>query len=353
MEVIDGQLTGILIDNAMGLIKRVMPMPDEKQQRNMIMAAQKECLKYGLTTVSDAGISQSDIELLDKMHKDKSLKIRDYAMVSIGLRNIEYFTKKGVIKTDRLNVRSFKIYADGALGSRGACMLKPYDDQKDKVGFLLTSPKEMDLYMSQIYKSGYQANTHCIGDSANRIVLDIYGKYLKGKNDRRWRIEHCQVINPKDMGKFGKYSVIPSIQATHATSDMYWAEARLGKERVKHAYPFKELMKQNGLLANGSDFPVEMVNPLFGFHSAVFRQDDSDFPKGGFQMENALSREEALRAMTIWSAYANFEEKERGSIEKGKMADFVILENDIMTIQPNKIRSTKVVNTFIAGEKVY
>lgn len=353
VEVIDGQLTGILIDNAMGLIKRVMPMPDEKQQRNMILAAQKECLKYGLTTVSDAGISQSDIELLDKMHKDKSLKIRDYAMVSIGLRNIGYFTKKGVIKTDRLNVRSFKIYADGALGSRGACMLKPYDDQKDKVGFLLTSPKEMDLYMSQIYKSGYQANTHCIGDSANRIVLDIYGKYLKGKNDRRWRIEHCQVINPMDMGKFGKYSVIPSIQATHATSDMYWAEARLGKERVKHAYPFKELMKQNGLLANGSDFPVEMVNPLFGFHSAVFRQDDSGFPKGGFQMENALSREEALRAMTIWSAYANFEEKERGSIEKGKMADFVILENDIMTIQPNKIRSTKVVNTFIAGEKVY
>lgn len=252
-----------------------------------------------------------------------------------------------------MNVRSFKVYADGALGSRGAVLLKPYADQSSNSGFLLTSKNEMDKYFSQIYKSDYQVNTHCIGDSANRLVLDLYGKYLKGKNDRRWRIEHCQVVNPADVPKFGKYSVIPSIQATHATSDMYWAEERLGKERVKHAYPFEELRQQNALIANGSDFPVEFVNPLFGFHSAVARQDNNNWPAGGFQMENALSKENALKAMTIWSAYANFEEKERGSIEKGKMADFVVLEEDIMSINISKIRNTKVLFTYIGGQKVY
>lgn len=353
VEVIDGQMTGILVDNAMGLMRRVLPQNDEKELRKKILAAQKECLKYGLTTVSDAGLNQEDIEVLMKMHKDGTLKIRDYAMVSVGLRNIDYFTKKGIIKTDRLNVRSFKVYADGALGSRGACLLKPYSDEPAKKGFLVMSKKEMDDYFSKIIKSDYQVNTHCIGDSANRLVLDLYGKYLKGKNDRRWRIEHCQVVNPADVPKFGKYSVIPSIQATHATSDMYWAEARLGKDRVKHAYPFEELRKQNGIIANGSDFPVEFVNPLFGFHSAVARQDNNNWPAGGFQMENALSRENALKAMTIWSAYANFEEKERGSIEKGKMADFVVLEEDIMKIDLKKIRTVKVINTFIGGEKVF
>ena len=353
VEVVDGQLTGILVDNAMGLVKRVMPKEDEKVKRQQILAAQAESLKYGLTTVSDAGVSQDDIELMIKMQSEGILKIRDYAMVSVGIRNVEYFTKKGIIKTDRMNVRSFKVYADGALGSRGAVLLKPYADQSSNSGFLLTSKNEMDKYFSQIYKSGYQVNTHCIGDSANRLVLALYGKYLKGKNDRRWRIEHCQVVNPADVPKFGKYSVIPSIQATHATSDMYWAEARLGKERVKHAYPFEELRKQNGLIANGSDFPVEFVNPLFGFHSAFARQDNNNWPAGGFQMENALSKENALRAMTIWSAYANFEEKERGSIEMGKMADFVVLEDDIMAIEASKIRSVRVLSTYIGGEKVY
>lgn len=353
VEIIDGQLTGILIDNAMGLVKRVVPDDDEKMKRKMILDAQKECFKYGLTTVSDAGIGQDEIELLDKMHKDGSLKIRDYAMVSIGLRNVDYFIKKGIIKTDRLNVRSFKLYADGALGSRGASLLQPYADEPGKQGLMLMSKVEMDKYLSQIINSDYQANTHCIGDSANRLVLDLYGKHLKNKNNRRWRIEHCQVVNPDDIGKFGKFSVIPSIQATHSTSDMYWAADRLGKVRVKHAYAFEELRKQNGLIANGSDFPVEFVNPLFGFHSAIARQDDKNYPKLGFQMENALSRKNALKAMTIWSAYSNFEEKERGSIEKGKMADFVILDQDIMEIEKEKIRKVKVLKTFVGGENVY
>ena len=353
VEVVDGQLTGILVDNAMGLVKRVIPQATENDKRKMLLAAQKECLKLGLTTVSDAGLNQDDIELIDKMNKEGSLKIRNYVMVSLGIRNLDYYIKKGVYKTDRLNVRSFKLYADGALGSRGACLLKPYSDESSKTGFLLLSAAELERSLTQIYSSGFQANTHCIGDSANRLILDIYGKLLKTKNDRRWRIEHAQVVDNKDVAKFGKYSIIPSIQATHATSDMYWADERLGDVRVKTAYAFQDLLKQNGVIANGSDFPVEFVNPLYGFHSAVARQDSKNFPEGGFQMENALTREQAIRAMTIWSAYANFEEKERGSIEAGKMADFVILEEDLMKIPKEKLRNVKVLNTFVGGEKVY
>jgi len=319
----------------------------------MLLEAQKECFKYGLTTVSDAGLNQDDIELIDKMNKEGSLKIRNYVMVSLGIRNLEYYIKKGIYKTDRLNVRSFKLYADGALGSRGACLLKPYSDEPTKTGFLLLSPAELERSLTAIYNSDFQANTHCIGDSANRLILNLYGKLLKEKNNRRWRIEHCQVVDNQDVPKFGKYSVIPSIQATHATSDMYWADERLGNERVKTAYAFQDLLKQNGVVANGSDFPVEFVNPLFGFHSAVARQDANNFPTNGYQMDNALSREQALKAMTIWSAYANFEEKERGSIEAGKMADFVILEGDLMKEPKEKLRNIKVINTFVGGEKVY
>ncbi len=353
LEVIDGQLTGILIDNAMNLIKRVLPIADESEKQKLLRLAEKECFSKGLTTVSEAGVNQEDIELLMKMQKEKTLQIRDYAMVSIGLRNIEYFTKKGIIKTPKMNVRSFKLYADGALGSRGAALLEPYFDENSNTGLLLTSQKEMDRYFAQIIKSNYQANTHCIGDRANHIVLDLYGKYLKGKNSKRWRIEHCQVVANEDLNKFGKYSIIPSVQTTHGTSDMYWAEDRLGKTRVKTAYAFKNLLNQNGVLANGSDFPVEFTNPIYGFHAAFARQDDKNWPVGGFQPENALSRQEALKAMTIWAAYANFEEKEKGSIEKGKWADFVILENDIMIIEASKVRNTKVLETYIDGKKVY
>lgn len=348
-----GQPTGILIDNAMGLVRRVIPKPTEEEQRTMILAAEKACFEVGLTTVSDAGLNRNDIELIEKMHQEGTLKIRDYVMVSLGIGNLEYYLKRGIIKTDRLNVRSIKLYADGALGSRGACLLAPYADAPDQSGFLLLSPEELRRSLTQIYQSDYQANTHCIGDSANRLTLAIYGDLLKGPNNRRWRIEHAQIVHPNDVPKFGQFQVIPSIQATHATSDMYWAGQRLGPEREKHGYAFQDLLKQNGFLANGSDFPVEHINPLYGFHAAVARQDDKNYPTPGYQMENALTRQQALKAMTIWSAYANFEEKERGSIEVGKMADFVILDQDIMTIPLPKIRSTRVKTTVVGGEIVH
>jgi predicted amidohydrolase YtcJ len=353
VEVIDGQCTGILIDNAMGFVKRVVPPDDDKKKASLLKEAEKKCFEVGLTTISEAGINQEDIELIMELQKANTLKIRDYAMVSIGLRNIEYFSKRGIIKTPQMHVRSFKLYADGALGSRGAALIEPYADKPGSKGLMVLSAAEMDKYFAEIIKTKYQANTHCIGDQANRTVLDLYAKYLKGPNDRRWRIEHAQVVSLADQGKFGKYKIIPSVQSTHATSDMYWAEERLGSQRVKTAYAFKQLMKQNGLIANGSDFPVEDINPMFGFFAASIRKDAKMWPKNGFHMENALSRLEALKAMTLWAAYANFEEKEKGSLEPGKWADFVVLNHDILEVPAEKLRDTKVRMTFVGGQKVF
>ena len=349
----DGEPTGVFVDNAMQLIKRVIPQPDLADKARMLLNAQKACVALGLTTVSDAGISPDEINLIDSLHRSHKLKIRDYAMVSLGEPNLNYFLKRGPFQTERLTVRSFKLYADGALGSRGACLRQPYSDRPETTGFLLLSPSELERVTKLLYASNFQANTHCIGDSANHLMLTLYGNLLKGKNDRRWRIEHAQVVSPEDVWKFARYSVIPSVQPTHATSDMYWAADRLGPIRVKGAYAFKDLMNQNGLIAFGSDFPVEAVNPLFGFHAAVARQDAKNYPPGGYQMENAVDRKSALLAMTRWAAYACFEDKLRGSIAPGKQADFVILDRDIMFVPNTQLRQTKVLETWIGGERVY
>jgi len=349
----NGEPIGVLVDNAMQIIRRLVPRPDVADKIRMLQAAEKVCVSLGLTTVSDAGISPDEINLIDSLHKSGKLKIRDYAMVSLGEPNLNYFLKRGPFQTDRLTVRSFKLYADGALGSRGACLRKPYTDRPETAGFLLLSPAELERVTKLLYASNFQANTHCIGDSANHLMLDLYGKLLKTTNNRRWRIEHAQVVSPDDFWKFGRYSIIPSVQPTHATSDMYWAQDRLGPVRVKGAYAFKDLMKQNQMITFGSDFPVEAVNPLFGFHSAVARQDAKNFPKAGYQMENAVDRRSALLAMTRWAAYANFEDQLRGSIAPGKQADFVVLDRDIMTSPNTQLRDTKVRQTWIGGERVY
>lgn len=349
----NGQPTGVLVDNAMLLIKRVIPQPDNADKARMLLNAQKACVALGLTTISDAGISPAEINLIDSLQKTGKLKIRDYAMISLGEPNLNYFLKRGPFQTDRLTVRSFKLYADGALGSRGACLRRPYSDRTETGGFLLLSPAELERVTKLLYASNFQANTHCIGDSANHLMLHLYGKLLKEKNNRRWRIEHAQVVSPEDVWAFGRYSIIPSVQPTHATSDMYWAGDRLGPIRVKGAYAFNDLMKQNAMIAFGSDFPVEAVNPLFGFHAAVARQDAKNFPKGGYQMENAVDRKSALLAMTRWAAYACFEDQLRGSIAPGKQADFVVLDRDIMTVPNQQLRETKVKQTWIGGERVY
>ncbi|QJD76974.1 amidohydrolase [Spirosoma rhododendri] len=349
----NGQPTGVLVDNAMQLIRRVLPQPTTADKARMLKNAERVCVSLGLTTISDAGISPAEIDLIDSLHKSGQLKIRDYAMISLGEPNLNLYLKKGPFQTDRLTVKSFKLYADGALGSRGACLRKPYTDRPETGGFLLLAPDELARVTSLLHKSGFQANTHCIGDSANHLMLALYGKLLKGKNDRRWRIEHAQVVSPEDVAKFGQYSIIPSVQPTHATSDMYWAADRLGPVRVKGAYAFNDLMKQNGLIAFGSDFPVEAPNPLFGFHAAVARQDAKNFPAGGYQMTNAVDRKSALLAMTRWAAYACFEDHLRGSIAPGKQADFVVLDRDIMTVPNEQLRDTKVRQTWINGEKIF
>lgn len=353
VEVKNGKLTGILIDNAIGLVRSKVPAPSEKQITDALLKAQKNCFEQGLTTIHDCGLSYQMAELIDRLQKDAKLKMKLNVLLSDSDPNYKWLFEKGKIKTDRLSVRGFKVFADGALGSRGACLIKPYSDQPGWVGFLLSSPEHFDSVANIIYQNGMQMCTHAIGDSGNRTLLNIYAKYLKGKNDLRWRIEHAQVISPDDFKLFGENSIVPSIQPTHATSDMYWAEKRLGPERIKGAYAYKDLLNQNGWVALGTDFPVEDISPMKTFLAAVFRQDAEGYPQGGFQMENALSREETLRGMTIWAAKSAFEENEKGSLEPGKFADIVILDQDIMTIPENKILSTKVFTTIVNGEKVF
>ena len=273
IEVKNGVLTGILIDNAVGLVRSQVPAQTEKQARQGLMDAQKNCFAVGLTTIVDCGLDYKTVELIEKMNVEKALKMRLYVMLSDGRDNYEYLFKRGIIKTDWLNVRSFKLYADGALGSRGACLLHPYADRPNHFGFLLKDKNYYQAVMSKIAEhEGMQACTHAIGDSANREILHIYGAILRGRNDRRWRIEHAQVINEADFDLFKKYSVVPSVQPTHATSDMYWAGARLGKEAERGAYAFKHLLDENGWIPLGTDFPVEDINPILTFYAAVVQR---------------------------------------------------------------------------------
>ncbi|RYF12225.1 MAG: amidohydrolase, partial [Flavobacteriales bacterium] len=237
--------------------------------------------------------------------------------------------------------------------SRGACLKHPYSDMPNKSGFLLSDIKHFEEVAEKINKHNFQMCTHAIGDSANRSILKIYNKVLAGKNDKRWRIEHAQVVSQSDFGLFGSANIIPSVQPTHATSDMYWATERLGAERVKGAYAYKQLLAQNGWIPLGTDFPVEQINPMYTFYAATARKDNKNYPAGGYQMENALSKQEALRGMTIWAAKSNFEEKEKGSLEVGKFADFVIWDNDVMTASDHQILNNKVIKTYLNGEKVY
>ncbi len=344
----NGKLTGVLIDNAMGFIK--VPHPSKAAQIDALLDAQKICFDLGLTTVDDAGLNKNVIELIDSLQQTGDLKMRIYAMISNNKTNLDYYLKKGIIKTDRLNVRSVKVYADGALGSRGATLKKPYSDKHNHFGTLVNSYNDLQSVAKRIAASDYQMNTHSIGDSANYVMLKTYQNLLKGNKDRRWRIEHAQIVDPKDFNYFK--NIFPSIQPTHATSDMYWAKDRVGKQRMKGAYAYKDLLKQYKKIALGTDFPIEKVNPMLTFYAATIRKDISGFPENGFQTENALSRENTLKGMTIWAAHANFEENEKGSIEVGKFADFIILNQNIMEVDGNLIPKTKVLATYVNGEKV-
>ncbi len=353
IETVSGRLTGVLVDNAVDRVTARIPAATADHFRQALQQAEKNCFATGLTTIDDCGLPFEDVEQIKELQQNGHLKMRLYVLLSDEKKNYDYLKKNGPVKTDRLQVRGFKVYGDGALGSRGACLLEPYKDKAGYHGFLLSNPAHFDSVAALAMLDGFQLCTHAIGDSGNRTILHTYGKYLTGKNDLRWRIEHAQVVNENDFSLFGRYSIIPSVQPTHATSDMYWAGDRLGSERLKGAYAYKRLLQQNGWLPLGTDFPVEDISPFKTFYAAVFRKDANAWPAGGFQPENALSREEALRGMTIWVAMANFEEKEKGSLEKGKWADFIILDKDLMKADEKDILRTQVLQTYIGGEKVY
>tara|TARA_B110000483_G_scaffold153939_1_gene182953 strand:- start:150 stop:1778 length:1629 start_codon:yes stop_codon:yes gene_type:complete len=349
---VDGALTGVLIDNAMDSVYQALPKPTIKQQEEALLVAQKICFQHGLTTVDDAGLDKEQLELIESMQKRNILDIRVYGMISNTPENLEYYLDKGPIKTERLNIRSVKVYADGALGSRGAALKKDYSDEKGNRGSFVTPVEEIQALAFILAKKGFQMNTHAIGDAANHEVLNAYKKALTIDPDPRWRIEHAQVVSEIDREFFGS-KILPSIQPTHATSDMFWADERLGEGRIKNAYAYKTLLDWSGRVALGTDFPVEHVSPLKTFYASVARTTEKQLPLGGFQIEDGLTRTEALKGMTIWAAYANFEEEIKGSIEVGKMADMVILKEDIMEIDINTVTNIDVLATIVDGVIVY
>jgi predicted amidohydrolase YtcJ len=353
VEIKNGRVTGILSENAADRMRSTIPAPDKAILTELLKKAQQNCFSVGLTGVSDAGLEFDQVQVIDSLQKNGTLNMHVYAMLSPSDQNINNYVRKGKYITPGLTVRSVKLYSDGSLGSRTALLKKPYSDDPGNRGILAT-PKDSIMKICQLALSNdYQVNTHAIGDSAVRLMLEIYGHFLKGKNDLRWRIEHSQVVDPQDLALYGNYSIIPSVQTTHATSDMYWAGERLGQERIRWAYAYKDLMNQNGWLANGTDFPIESISPILTFYAAIARKDLKGYPENGFQMENSLDRKEALKSITIWAAKAGFDENESGSIEVGKRADFVILEKDIMTLPEAEIPSVKVSRLFIRGVQVY
>ncbi len=353
IELKDGKLTGVLIDNADDKVYQQIPAPTKETYQQWLSAAEKNCFEQGLTTITDCGVGYEDVERIDTLQQEGKLSMRIFAMLSDNDANLEKYLKSGPYKTDKLFVNGFKVYADGALGSRGACLIQPYQDKAGWSGFLLRNKSHYDSLAQVLAGTKFQMCTHAIGDSANREILHVYNKYLKGKNDRRWRIEHAQIINVNDFNLFGSASIVPSVQPTHATSDMYWAAERLGTERLKGGYAYKQLLQQNGWIPLGTDFPVEDISPFKTFLASAVRKDAKGFPANGFQMENALSREETIRGMTIWAAKASFLEKEVGSLEVGKKADFILLDKDLMKVPDNEILQTKVLATYLGGKKVH
>lgn len=348
----NGQPTGVLIDTPMELVEAILPKPTLEEKKQALVAAQEIGFKYGLTTVDDAGLNKEDILLIDSLQQTGVLDMRVYAMISNTPDNLDYFLPKGPLVTDRLSVRSVKVYADGALGSRGAALIAPYSDAPKHRGKFITDKDSLKQLAARIAKTKFQMNTHAIGDAANQAVIDVYRDNVRLLRDPRWRVEHAQVLDAPDIEKFST-KIIPSIQPLHATSDMYWAGDRLGEDRLKNAYAYQEQLDYAGIVALGTDFPVEKVNPMLTFYAAISRRDLNGYPKEGFQRENRLSRGSALLGMTRWAAYANFEEKQKGSIEIGKVADFVMLDRDIMEVTHRLIPGARVVATFLNGKIVY
>lgn len=342
--------TGLFMEGSGAQLSNITPKYSREEVAHIILTAQKKCFEAGLTSVTSMGESARSLQLYDSLYNSGDLKLRIDAYLSASRSNMNHFTAP--YTSGRLRVSGVKLFQDGALGSRGAWLIEPYSDAPKTRGIHVTSDETFRAWLKWADECGFQVATHAIGDAANRNALDMYGEILKGENDRRWRIEHAQVINPEDMDKFGQFSVVPSVQPTHCTSDMFWAAERLG-ERIEHAYNFKQLMDQLGWIPTGTDFPIEDVSPIKTFYAAVFRKNVDHLPEDGFRMDEGLTREETLRSMTIWAAKTSFEEDVKGSIEPGKYADFVVTDRDIMTVPERDILSTRIIRTYVGGELVF
>jgi predicted amidohydrolase YtcJ len=348
-----GNPTGVLIDRAQGLVTRKIPALSYDQVKRRLKLAGDAAAKLGLTGVHDAGIGLQERDAYRELIKENALPVRVYAMIGGTGELWQEYSKSGPETGSHLTVRSVKLYADGALGSRGAALWQPYSDDKSIHGLMVTTKETLEDQIKEVAAKNFQVCTHAIGDKANSIVLNAFAQVLKGKNDRRFRVEHSQVVALPDFKLFQDYNIVASMQATHATSDMRWAEKRLGPDRIAGAYAWRRYLKMGIPLANGSDFPVEDPNPLYGFYASFTRQDHTGYPEGGWQPDQRLTREESLESFTLTPAYAAFEEKQKGSITAGKLADFLILEKDIMKIAPKEVLTTKITATYVGGKLVY
>ncbi len=353
-----GAPTGVLIDRAQGLVSRAIPEPTRAETRQGLTDAMAVMHRWGLTGMHDAGASRALIDLYDEMAAAGALPLRLYVMIGDDSAALAHYFAKGPVAgahDGRLWVRAVKLYADGAMGSRGAALLEPYSDDPNNMGLLLSAPAHIRDVAARGLAAGFQVNTHAIGDRGNRVVLDAYEQALAARPtaDHRFRVEHAQVLHSDDLPRFAQLGVIPSMQASHQTSDMYWVGKRLGPTRTLGAYAWRSLLESGVVIPNGSDFPVEAVNPLISFHAAIARQDARDWPAGGWLPEQRMTREEALKSMTLWPAYAGFQEGELGSLSVGKRADFVILDRDIMRVPAELVLGTRVRSTWLGGREVY
>jgi predicted amidohydrolase YtcJ len=350
--------TGVLIDAAMGLVNRRVPPASKEHMKTAVQAAIAEMNRWGLTSVHDAGVPRAVIDVYEEVAREGHFNIRDYVMVANNDSSINHYLQRGPqlgLYDGRLWIKSIKISADGALGSRGAALIEPYTDDPRNNGLALVPAGRVREVGVKALRAGFQLNVHAIGDRANRTVLDEFQAAFDSVPvaDHRFRIEHAQIIHPDDVPRFAQLGVIPSMQASHQTSDMYWAVNRLGPTRVLGAYAWRSLLNSGVVIANGSDLPVERTNPLISFMASVSRQDARGWPAGGWYPEQRMTREEALKSMTIWAAYTGFMEKDVGSLAPGKLADFVVLDQDIMRVPPELILNTNVLATYLGGRAVF
>jgi predicted amidohydrolase YtcJ len=353
-----GTPTGVLIDGAQGVVGRVIPAASRAELQAQTLAAITELNRWGLTGIHDAGVDAEGIAVYEGLAREGRYSLRNYVMIRDNDSTLDAFMRRGpqnALYDGRLWIRAIKLSADGALGSRGAALLEPYSDDPGNTGLITTPLERVKSVAVRALRAGFQLNVHAIGDRANRLVLDQFEAALREVPvaDHRFRIEHAQILHHQDIPRFAQLDVIPSMQGSHQTSDMYWVPNRLGWARAVGAYAWRSLLNTGVVIPNGSDLPVEPSNPLISFHSFITREDADNFPPGGWFPEQRTTRQEALWSMTLWPAYASFMENESGTLTAGKFADFVVLDRDIMTVAPEEILKTSVVMTVLGGKAVY